>query len=483
MSRTDKPQPPSTRRANRETIPVRRFDATVGAITAKEPVDDAQTEDGDLTDYLMRAWYDLIHVSPTPVPRCPHCGGLRIRPDRPSGKSKLPVYFCHACKKSFNRLTGTPFANLKNLAKGTEMIPLLSRQMSLLQAGERLGRTQKAVLSWLLAFRRYLLELDPSGRWEARVRLGVRVAPRARCAKCGFEGGFLAGGFDAQRRRRIRCPKCGRSRLLDVLQDQGQGVDGEVMHDAIDTAIRARQKVHPKMAVPVVARAASVSDAALEVKAQDRVLWSDLELPERRLPPGPIERVEDEVLSKFLLERIEVVLSQSTAAVSCPWCSSDHTEYHPQQRPNGLPGFRCRACLSYFTRISNTPLNGPHMRKHALQLARMLGWREPAKAAALELGVESAVANRWVYGLRQWLLVLDPTGRMEARVRLGIGREPIVRMCEKCRHTGPILLLGPTNRPSAANGDRQYKFRCGSCLRHSRTWLSSTDRGAAPAAS
>ncbi|MDN8070557.1 DUF746 domain-containing protein [Burkholderia vietnamiensis] len=415
MSETDKPPLAGMRRANCEATAVRRFDATVGAITAKEPVDDAQTEDGDLTDYLMRAWYGLIQPSPTPVPRCPHCDGLHIRAERPSGKSKLPTYFCHTCKKSFNRLTGTPFARLQNLPKGTEMIPLLSRQMSLLQAGERLGRTQKAILSWLLAFRRYLLDLDPSGQWEARVRLGVRVAPRARCARCSFEGGFSAGGFDAQRRRRIRCPKCGRSRLLDVLQDQGQGVEGEVTHDAIDTAIRARQKVHPKMAVPVVARAASVSDAALEVKAQDRALWRDLELPERRLPPGPVERVEDAVLSTFLIERIEEVLCQSTAAVPCPWCSSEHTEYHPQQRPNGLPGFRCRACLSYFTRISNTPLNGPHMRKHALQLARMLGWRETAKAAALELGVESAVANRWVYGLRQWLLVLDPTGRMEAR--------------------------------------------------------------------
>ncbi|WP_423758934.1 DUF746 domain-containing protein [Burkholderia sp. NLJ2] len=479
MSRTVKSLLPGTRRTNHETTPTRRFDATVGAITAKEPVDDALTEDVDLTDYLMRAWYELIHLSPTPVPRCPHCDGLRIRPDRPSGKSKLPIYFCHACKKSFNRLTGTPFANLKNLAKGTVMIPLLSRQMSLLQAGERLGRTQKAVLSWLLAFRRYLLELDPSGRWEARVRLGVRVAPRARCTRCGFEGGFLAGGFDPQRRRRIRCPKCGRSRLLDVLQDQGEGIKGEVIHDAIDTAIRARHKVHPEMPVPVVVRAASVSDAALEVKAPDRVLWSELELPDRRLPPGPVERVEDTVLSKFLLERIEAALSQSSIPSPCPWCSSEQTEYHPQQRPNGLPGFRCRTCLAYFTRISNTPLNGRHMRKYALQLVRMLGWRETSRAAAIELGIDPTTGHRWVRACRRWLLMLDPSGRMEARVRLGSGREPIVRTCEKCGNAGPILLLGPTNRPPAANGDRQYRFRCGNCSRHGRTWLSAIDRGAA----
>ncbi|WP_367188814.1 DUF746 domain-containing protein [Burkholderia sp. Ed8] len=257
----------------------------------------------------------------------------------------------------------------------------------------------------------------------------------------------------------------------------GEGVEGEVMHDAIDTAIRVRRKVHPKMLVPVVARVASVSDAALEAKVRDRILWSERELPERWLAPGPVERVEDAVLSAFLLERIETVLSQSTESPQCPWCGSEHTEYHPQRRPNGLPGFRCRACLSYFTRISNTPLNGPHMRKHSLQLARMLGWRETGKAAAIELGVDSAVVNRWVHGLRQWLLVLDPSGGMEARVRLGVGREQIARTCEKCGHTGPIRLLGPTNRPPTANGEHQYKFKCGSCARHSRTWLSPVDRG------
>ncbi|WP_369679391.1 DUF746 domain-containing protein [Burkholderia ubonensis] len=246
--------------------------------------------------------------------------------------------------------------------------------------------------------------------------------------------------------------------------------------------MRARRKVHPETPMPDVVRVASVADVALEVKAHDRELWSEVELPERQLPPGPVERVEDIVVTTFLLERIDASLSQSTTPPQCPWCSSEHTEYHPQQRPNGLPGFRCRACLSYFTRISNTPLNGPHLRKHAVQLARMLGWRETTKAAALELGVESAVAHRWVYGLRQWLLMLDRSGRMEARVQLGVGRESIVRKCEKCEkcgHTGPIRLLGPTNRPMAENGERQYKFRCGGCSRHSRTWLSSVDRGVA----
>ncbi|WP_249043802.1 DUF746 domain-containing protein [Burkholderia latens] len=57
------------------------------------------------------------------------------------------------------------------------------------------------MLSWLLAFRRYLLELDSTGHWEARVRLGGRVAPHARCIRCGFEGGSVASACDPERRR------------------------------------------------------------------------------------------------------------------------------------------------------------------------------------------------------------------------------------------------------------------------------------------
>ncbi|MFD2425305.1 hypothetical protein ACFSUI_15855 [Ralstonia solanacearum] len=93
---------------NQQTRLARQFDATVGAITANEPVSDELTEDLGLTDFLTRSWLDLVNLQPTPIPRCPHCGGLRIRPDRNKG-GNLPSFFCHGCKRSFNRLTGTPF--------------------------------------------------------------------------------------------------------------------------------------------------------------------------------------------------------------------------------------------------------------------------------------------------------------------------------------------------------------------------------------
>lgn len=74
-------------------VPARHFDATVGAITAREAVDDEETEDPALTDYLMRAWLELMSPSPTPVPRCPYCDGLRIRGERPQGRVGFQTIF------------------------------------------------------------------------------------------------------------------------------------------------------------------------------------------------------------------------------------------------------------------------------------------------------------------------------------------------------------------------------------------------------
>lgn len=43
---------------------------------------------------------------------------------------------------------------------------------------------------------------------------------------------------------------------------------------------------------------------------------------------------------------------------------------------------------------------------------------------AVRVGVTGQTAVRWVRAWRQWLLLLDPTGAMEARVRLGLSPQP-----------------------------------------------------------
>jgi transposase-like protein len=400
--------------------PSRHFDVTVNGFFARDAADDPRTEDAALTDYLMRAWLELASLSPTPVPRCPRCDGLRTHYRRPARTTRLPTYFCEACRQTFNRLTGTPFARLRHQSKAVGVIPMLARQMALTQVGEQTGLTYAAILSWLQAFRCYLVELDPSGSWEARVRLGMHALPQATCKRCGFEGGFPSGGFDAHRRRRIRCPRCGRHRLLDVSQREGQALDAVVVRDSSENAVRRKRRYHPDAPMPPVNCAARVDESTREVAARTLPKLEDIAVSARTSSSRRTHRREDVVLSAFLRRHVDAALGVKRTPCRCPWCGSGHTDYLPHPRPGGLPGLRCEACFAWFTRVSNTPLVHPSSRKHARRFLTMLGWRESHDAVARELGVTRQAALRWIHTWRQWLLLLDPTGAMEARVMLGL---------------------------------------------------------------
>ncbi|OXI32212.1 hypothetical protein CFB89_13830 [Burkholderia sp. AU16741] len=54
----------------------------------------------------------------------------------------------------------------------------------------------------------------------------------------------------------------------------------------------------------------------------------------------------------------------------------------------------------------------------------MLGWRESQRVVALELRAEHRMVRRWIQAWRQRLLLLDPSGAMEAWVRLGLLAQP-----------------------------------------------------------
>ena len=190
------------------------------------------------------------------------------------------------------------------------------------------------------------------------------------------------------------------------------------MHDAIETAVRARRKYFPDMPAPLVARAAQLGDAAPMIQVRKLARLSNIALPERRRPANSSAREEDPQLSAFLRRQVDAALSDSKRATPCPWCGSDQTTYHLVPRPSGLPGFRCRACLAYFTRVSNTPLVHPMARAYASRFVRMLGWHETGAGAARELGIAVGTLHTWVRSWRQWLLVLDPTATMEGRVML-----------------------------------------------------------------
>lgn len=135
-------------------------------------------EDRELTAFVS-AQLDLL-LSPDHDPKlpCPRCGGTEIVTN---GSSKLvsgrrrPLFRCKMCSRIYSRLIGTPFENRRYLAKQHLLIPLLSQPLSFVEAGERTGSLPMHVKCWVFTFRKWLLEADPSGQWEQRVRLGGRL--------------------------------------------------------------------------------------------------------------------------------------------------------------------------------------------------------------------------------------------------------------------------------------------------------------------
>lgn len=302
------------------------------------------------------------------------------------------------------------------------MIPLLSCRMPLEQVRKQLGSSRKSAMLWLLAFRHWLLQLDPSGRREAQVQIGKRVAPLACCRRCGFEGGFARARSDSDGRRRVSCPQCGHSRQLESLQKEGQALDAVVVRDVVGSAVleRARRATLTETSKHEAAPMARVGMKVMMASAPQLPRLRDIALPVRRRRAGPPERYEDLELSAFLLKRIDAVLSASTTPDLCPWCGSAQTEYRSTKRLGSLPGFLCRSCEAHFTRASNTPLTDENIRADAWRLVPMLAWQESAEAAAHELGVSVSLLAAWLRTWRRWLLLLDPSGAMEARMSLGL---------------------------------------------------------------
>jgi transposase-like protein len=143
------------------------------------------TEDAALTRYLVRALKEARSPSLKP-PACPYCcSRLTILAGRPHARMPMPAFQCNSCSRRFNRLTGTPLARLRHADKLFEFVRLLSSQMSYKEAAEILKVDYSAIANWAEKFRTWLLELDPSGAWEARARLGIKPRPLVPCPICG----------------------------------------------------------------------------------------------------------------------------------------------------------------------------------------------------------------------------------------------------------------------------------------------------------
>lgn len=196
--------------------PIRHFDPNVPLYTkGKRPL--PETEDRALTAFILRALREALSKSESP-PACPHCASrATMLAGRPHARLPRPTFLCRSCKRRFNRLTGTPLARLRHGSKLLAFVRLLSQQLSYAQAAERLEIDYTAVANWSAKLRLWLLQLDPSGEWESRVRLGLKPRPIAKCPRCGGTS-IRFFGFNAESgERQLNCDSCKAVfRLTDV---------------------------------------------------------------------------------------------------------------------------------------------------------------------------------------------------------------------------------------------------------------------------
>jgi len=90
------------------------------------------------------------HVAAAPA--CPHCHSGRVV--RNGQASELQRYKCRNCAKTFNALTGTPLARLRQKAKWLTQAQVLREGLSVHQAAQRLDVAPSTAFRWRHRFLR-----------------------------------------------------------------------------------------------------------------------------------------------------------------------------------------------------------------------------------------------------------------------------------------------------------------------------------------
>ena len=223
-------------------LPVqRKFNPAIPLKRRNKPLPD--TEDNVLTAFLTPIVEDILSDSEFPHPPCPNCGGMRIYPvhRKSSSRTALPVFGCRACNRQFRRTLNTPLHGIVRKDRVSRFIRLLSQQRSFLNASQILDVDYRILQVWTARFREWLLELDPSGTMEVRVRLGMMPnLSTLVCPACQSTGGLVHFGFSRGRKktsrvsRRFQCSGCStliavdEASLLITVEDGVRGRRTEV---------------------------------------------------------------------------------------------------------------------------------------------------------------------------------------------------------------------------------------------------------------
>ena len=128
--------------------------------------------DPELTRFLVSAIEHVLSTDITP-PSCPRCTSFATRlVHRASPSRALPYFVCDTCHRGFTRTQGTPLHSTHKRNRLIDFARCLSQRRTLDAVAAELGMKRHTVDLWVRRFRAWLLVLDPSGDYAARVRLG-----------------------------------------------------------------------------------------------------------------------------------------------------------------------------------------------------------------------------------------------------------------------------------------------------------------------
>lgn len=454
--------------------PVLRFDAAQ-PLTSASRREFADADDPALTTFVTALYDELFSPDPLRVPSCPRCSNThtRLHARANNHRIKLPLFRCTGCRRFFTRLTDSPLAHLRYPERIPAFIRLLSQPIPLEEAARRLGLRYDGMSNWLMRFRQLIEQHDPDSQWIARVRLGILYQPQGVCSRCGYRGQMKSGGFAGNGRRRVKCPECGRVSAITT-DEAGAQVAVNIARDPALTAVRRRRgegrpvpdlktaeqgvlSVPPRPDVPAV--------SPLDVPAPQAHRF-DFGQPLTTKSSLPRRYAEDTELSAYLEAEIAKVFSHAIEPVPCcPHCLGEDTRFTRRHRkPPFLPEFQCGSCMRRFTRPTGTPMTHILRKDMLATLLPLLSQHRPVAHVADQFDVTAETITGWVRHFRTWLLKLDPSGRYEQRVRLGLRAPWPILPCSNCGQEAPAKPSGFAHRKSVSSG-RLRLFRCSACGR------------------
>ncbi|WP_157768509.1 DUF746 domain-containing protein [Burkholderia ambifaria] len=111
---------------------------------------------------------------------------------------RIPRFICGSCNREFTRLHGTPLYG-RRAQNMKELIPFLSQPIGRSAVSAMLKTESMNIATRVKELRSWLIELDPTGKWEARVKLGglpTAITP----AQWHFEEGGAREDLELTRR-------------------------------------------------------------------------------------------------------------------------------------------------------------------------------------------------------------------------------------------------------------------------------------------